>query len=207
MNRIVRAAAALGLVLFAAACAGKSKLPALGPSAKPAIVFVRPFAIETSVVTLDPGFGFTLAHGFLPRTTRARALARAVQFILADALEEHLQRAGLAATRGRAMPRGARSALVIGGQFRALDQGAKRLGDRARPSHGGSRVAVDAWVAYLAPGKPAQRLLDLHEDSDLDRRRAERPADANADAALVGRRIADAILALARTRGWLGAGR
>ena len=205
MNPTVRFAS-LAFALFGAACAplsGKPDPAAPAPSAKPAIAFVRPFTADPSLVTLDPSFGFTLAHGFVPRETRARTFGRAVQFILADAVEQRLREGGLAATRGRALPRGARTALVVGGQFRALDQGSKRLGDRARPGHGGSRVAVDAWVEYLAPGAPAQRLLVAHEDSDMGRHREARAADANADAALVGGRIADAVLALARGRGWL----
>jgi hypothetical protein len=202
MNRTFRAAA-LALAFVLAACVGKQEPAAPVQSAKPAITFVRPFAVTTSAVILDPNFGYTLAHGFLPRETRARALGRAVQFILADALEQRLREAGLRATRGSRLPRGTRTALAVGGQILALDEGAKRLGDRARPGAGGSRVVADAWVEYLGPGAPAQRLLDLHEDSDMGRRRQERPADVNADATLVGQRIADAIAALARSRGWL----
>jgi hypothetical protein len=206
MSRTFRAAA-LALAFVLAACAGKQEPAAPAQSANPAIIFVRPFAVTTSAVTLDPNFGFTLAHGFLPRETRARALGRAVQFLLADAVEQRLQEAGLRATRGRRLPRGARTALAVGGQILALDEGAKRLGDHARPGEGGSRVVAEAWVEYLGPGMPAQRLLDLHEDSDIGRQRQERPADVNEDAKLVGERIADAIVALAHARGWLAPAR
>lgn len=206
MSRTFRAAA-LALAFILAACAGKREQAAPTQSAKPAITFVRPFAVTTSAVTLDPNFGFTLAHGFLPRETRARSLGRAVQFLLADALEQRLREAGLRATRGRRLPKGVETALAVGGQISALDEGAKRLGDRARPGEGGSRVVAEAWIEYLGPGAPAQRLLALHEDSDTGRQSETRPADVNADATLVGQRIADAIVALARARGWLAPAR
>ena len=209
VNRTLHTATLL-LALLPAACAGE-KGGAPGSSAKPGVVYIRPFAADRSVVTLDPGFGFTLAHGRVPERTRARSVGRAVQFILADELEEDLRRAGLPTTRLRqlpgtrlgGLPSFATRALVVGGRFEAIDEGAKRLGDRARPGQGASRVVAEIWVEYLAPGAAAQRLLTLHEDSNAGRDSEARAADANADAALVARRVADAIVRVARLKGWI----
>jgi hypothetical protein len=178
--------------------------------ATPHLVAVRAFAAPERAVVLDPSFGFSLKRGApgVPPAERAAAVGRAAAFALGDALTRGLRAAGIGATNapdtGAAAPE---SAMVVAGSFEKIDQGRRRRVGRVASGAGESDVVADARL--IAPN--GRVLLVLHVDSarladagtSEVRGRSLRTADANRDAASVGREIARRIVDFARRSGWL----
>jgi len=184
---------------------------------RPDIVIVRPFEVPESVVILDPSFGFSLRRGApgVPRAERAAAVGRAAAFALADALIEDLKAAGLdAVPASSAAPVPEAKILIISGTFGEIDQGLRRSVGRVAPGAGQSRVVADARIDYELSGSTQKQLLTVHADSaEIAADKTSEPltsigsqlqiADANADAARVGRAIGQAIVELAHRANWV----
>ena len=216
MRRVLRAALCGVLALALAACGefGLGGHDAGRVPEKPEQLVVRRFVAPEPAIVLDPSFGFSLRRGSpgVPRAERAAGVGRAAAFALDDGIVRTLRAAGLdAATSLETNGPPPEDAVVISGEFEKIDQGRRRHVGRIGPGEGESRVIADARIT--APG--GRILMKIHADSDqipgeggmgdTTRVRGVRVtvADANRDAARVGREIGRQIVDFARHADWL----
>ena len=174
-------------------------------------IVVSDFAVPEGAVRLDPTFGFSLYRGEagVPKEQRASSIGRAVAFLVADTITDRLRAQGYdaASTTDPNAASGYR-ALIVGGTFRTIDEGARR---RVGDEH--SAVIAQVDIKAELPGGAIQPVQSFTVDSrTAPQTRAtggatKRETGVDADATRVGAEIARVVGEVARRNNWVPAGR
>lgn len=159
-------AAALGMTLLAACTQGSSQIEAARPMPRPQVIVVQDFAVAPGEVQLDPGLSTSIremveSREGAPPGTQAYKVGRQVADALADKLVADIRDLGLPAQRGRDLPPGVTTGLVITGQFVSIDQGSRAARVAIGLGAGRSDVRVRAQVFDVGPA--GRRLADQIE--------------------------------------------
>lgn len=150
-----------GLALLAGCTQGSSQIETTARLPRPDVVMVADFAVSPGEVQLDPGISGTIdetlrAERVPPRPEQERAVARKAADALAEKLVVEIRDLGLRAERGRALPAGARTGLLITGQFVAVDQG--NAAERVTLGLGAGRSDVQVRAQVFDVGPRGQQL-------------------------------------------------
>ncbi len=153
--------AAVGLL--AGCTQGSSQLETGAALPRPQVVVVQDFAVWPGEVQLDPGISGTIdetlgANNLPPRTAQEQQVGRQVANALADKLVVEIRDLGLQAERGRGLPPGVSTGLVVSGQFVSVDQGNRTERVTIGLGAGRSDVRVRAQVFDVTPA--GRRLAD-----------------------------------------------
>ena len=152
------------LVLMAGCTSSSSQVETGGAMLpRPQVVVVQDFAVAPGEVQLDPGLSGTIdetlgANKGPPRTAQEIEVARQVASAMADKLVVEIRDLGLPAQRGRGLPPGAETGLIVSGQFVAVDQG-NRV-ERVTLGLGAGRSDVRVRVQLFDVTPRGQRLAD-----------------------------------------------
>jgi hypothetical protein len=200
MNLDRRAAArlaALGAVVALAACTqGSSEIVTAQQLPRPQVVVVENFAVWPGEVELDPGLSGTIdetlgGNNLPPRTAQEQQIGRQVADALAEKLVVEIRDLGFQAERGRGLPPGVSTGLVVSGQFVSVDQGNRTERVTIGLGAGRSDVRVRAQVFDVTPA--GRRLAD---EIEVDAKSGLQPgmAETMGAGALAGHFVASTLI-------------
>ena len=184
------------LALLAGCTQGSSQIETAAPLPRPQVVVVQDFAVWPGEVQLDPGLSGTIdetlgGNQLPPRSAKEQAIGRQVADALAEKLVVEIRDLGLPAERGRALPAGTATGLVVSGQFVAIDQGNRTERVTIGLGAGRSDVRVRAQVFDVTPR--GRRLAD---EIEVDAKSGLQPgmAETMGAGALAGHFVASTLI-------------
>lgn len=163
--RPIRRWPALAMLVLLPACTQTTVEEMAAPMslARPEVVVVENFAVTPGEVQLDRGLSARIdqaldARRGMSTSAQQEQVARQTADALAEKLVAEIRDLGLRAERGRALPPGVRTGLLITGQFVSVDEGNRTERVAIGLGVGRSDVRVQAQVFEITP--QGQRLAE-----------------------------------------------
>ena len=182
--------------MLAGCTQGSSQIETARELPRPQVVIVEDFAVWPGEVQLDPGISGTIdetlgGNNLPPRTAQEQQIGRQVASALADKLVVEIRDLGLQAERGRGLPPGVSTGLVVSGQFVSVDQGNRTERVAIGLGAGRSDVRVRAQVFDVTP-----RGRTLADEIEVDAKSGLQPgmAETMGAGALAGHFVASTLI-------------
>jgi hypothetical protein len=202
---VIAQCAALLLTLALAGCIIPP--PPGFPGSPSDFIVVSDFTVPEGVIHLDSSFGFSLYRGEpgVPAQQRATSVGRAVAFLVTDTVTDRLRARGYDAVSAiNANTATGYRALLVGGSFRAIDEGQRR---RVGDEH--SALIATVEIKAELPGGRIQPVQSFTIDSRTAPQTrptsatTKRETGVDADAARVGAEIARVVADVAQRNNWI----
>jgi Domain of unknown function (DUF4410) len=196
INASAMGSAILALAALVGCTQGSSQIETAAELPRPQVVVVQDFAVWPGEVQLDPGLSGTIdetlgGNNLPPRTAEEEQVGRQVAGALAEKLVVEIRDLGLPAERGRGLPPGIATGLVISGQFVGVDQGNRTERVTIGLGAGRSDVRVRAQVFDVTP-----RGRTLADEIEVDAKSGLAPgmAETMGAGALAGHFVASTLI-------------